>query len=159
MKAKAAQATKALDERVSAVRSALRSAPRKRNGASRSALKAAIAELLPDLLAFRAKGYSDIELADIMRDNGFPVAASTLKKYVGEARVRSGRTHKKRAAVIAADAKSDDAQERLAEPSSYGTGAARTTTTTLSSRFATTPFVLKRKAAKDVFGHLFDYDV
>ena len=41
---------------VSALRSALRSAPRKKGTRSRSPLKAAVVQLLPDLLAFRAKG-------------------------------------------------------------------------------------------------------
>ena len=46
----------AFPAKVSALRSALRSAPRKKGTRSRSPLKAAVVQLLPDLLAFRAKG-------------------------------------------------------------------------------------------------------
>ncbi len=42
--------------KVAALRSALRSAPPKKGIHSRSPLKAAVTQLLPDLLAFRAKG-------------------------------------------------------------------------------------------------------
>ena len=66
MKTKPAVRNKPPDDRVSALRSALRSAPRKVGGRSRSPLRAAVAQLLPDLLAFRAKGYSDAELAGVI---------------------------------------------------------------------------------------------
>ena len=101
MKSKSGGANKPPDEKVSALRLALRSAPRKVGGRSRSPLQVAVAQLLPDLLAFRAKGYSDAELAGVMRDNGFVIAASTLRKYLNEARGRSGKARKKKAEKVA----------------------------------------------------------
>jgi hypothetical protein len=139
-----------LDDRVSALRSALRSAPRKRDAPSRSALKAAIVAVLPDLLAFRAKGYSDEELASVMRDYGFPIAASTLGKYVGEARARSKPRKKKAVAQSSAPPVRAPHAER-APPSARTPPAAK-----VGARNAKTAAV---KSAKDVLGHLFDEDV
>jgi hypothetical protein len=164
MKGKAVNANKTpadkISAKVSALRSALRSAPPKEGGRSRSPLKAAVRQLLPDLLAFRAKGYSDTELAGVMRDNGFVIAASTLKKYISGARARSGAARKS----------SGDAPKKRAAP--VGTGSAAITVksgsritdtakkmATPPSLLATKPLAQSRRAAKDVLGHRFDDDV
>jgi len=143
-------------DKVSALRSALRSAPRKAAGRSRSPLRAAVAELLSDLLAFRAKGYSDAELAGVMRDNGFVIAASTLRKYLNEARGRSGRARKMKAERVAP-------AESLSKATTVGSGARTvddaSTVATLRPLLATKPLPQIRKAAKDVLGHRFDDDV
>ncbi len=102
----AVEASLATSDKMSALRSALRSAPRKKGARSRSPLKAAVAQLLPDLLAFRAKGYTSAELAEIMRSNGFVIAAGTLNKYINEARASPvNRRKKKMASVAAAESK------------------------------------------------------
>ena len=155
MKTKPAVANKPPDDRVSALRSALRSAPRKVGGRSRSPLRAAVAQLLPDLLAFRAKGYSDAELASVMRDNGFVIAASTLRKYLNEARGRSGKARKKKESVAPARTLS---KAITVESGSRTVDVARTVAT-LPSLFATKPLAQNRRAAKDVLGHRFDDDV
>ena len=97
----AVEASLATSDKVSALRSALRSAPPKKGARSRSPLKAAVAQLLPDLLAFRAKGYTSAELAEIMRSNGFVIAARTLNKYINEARARPANRRKKKIAPVA----------------------------------------------------------
>ena len=101
---KKVEASEPPTDKVSALRSALRSAPPRENARSRSPLKAAVVQLLPDLLAFRAKGYTSAELAEIMRENGFTIAAATLTKYINEARAQT--THRrKNKAVVATEAK------------------------------------------------------
>ncbi|MFY9656026.1 MAG: hypothetical protein WAK01_05485 [Methylocystis sp.] len=155
MKGKAGAANTASVDKVSALRAALRAAPRKVGGRSRSPLKAAVAQLLPDLLAFRAKGYSDAELAGVMRESGFVIAAGTLKKYITEARGRSPKARKrKREKIAPADATS----KAITVESGSRTIDAKTVAP-LPSRFATTPLAQNRRAAKDVLGHRFDDDV
>jgi hypothetical protein len=156
MKGEAAKANKPPDDKVSALRLALRSAPRKAGGRSRSPLRAAVAQLLPDLLAFRAKGYSDAELAGVMRDNGFVIAASTLRKYINEARGRSGKARKRKAEKVAPARTSSKAI--TVESGSRTVDDARTVAT-LPSLLATKPLAQIRRAAKDVLGHRFDDDV
>ncbi|MEK8095405.1 hypothetical protein WOC76_23380 [Methylocystis sp. IM3] len=139
-------------DKVSALRSALRSAPPRKSMRSRSPLKAAVAQLLPDLLAFRAKGYTSAELAEIMRENGFTIAAATLAKYINEARARTTNRRKNKT-VVATEAK--------ATAVNSGSGAADATTKIAAppSLLSTKPLAQNRKAAKDVLGHRFDYDV
>lgn len=150
--AQAAQAKSPLDDKVSALRSALRSAPPKRRGPAHGSLKAAVMQLLPDLLAFRAKGYSDAELADIMRDNGFRIAASTLKKYIGSARTESGKARKKKPAPVKSKA-------RIYKPNPAN-GPEGERSAGRPSLPAPKPSAPNRKAvAKDVLGHRFDEDV
>ena len=98
----AVEASLATSDKVSALRSALRSAPPKKGAGFRSPLKAAIAQLLPDLLAFRGKGYTSTELAEVMRGKGFVIAARTLNKYINETRARPTNRHKKKIAPVAA---------------------------------------------------------
>jgi hypothetical protein len=149
----AVEASPATSDKVSALRSALRSAPPKKGARSRSPLKAAVAQLLPDLLAFRAKGYTSVELAEIMRRNGFVIAARTLNKYINEARARPANRRKKKIACVAAKSKTT-----AVKPSSRAADAARTMATP-PSLLATKPPTQARKAAKDVLGHRFDDDV
>jgi len=156
MKSKSGGANKPPDEKVSALRLALRSAPRKVGGRSRSPLRVAVAQLLPDLLAFRAKGYSDAELAGVMRDNGFVIAASTLRKYLNEARGRSGKARKKKAEKVAPASALSKAI--TVESGSRTVDAARTVAT-LPSLLATRPLAQNRSTARDVLGHRFDDDV
>jgi hypothetical protein len=149
---KQVEASGPLIDNVSALRSALRSAPPRKSARSRSPLKAAVAQLLPDLLAFRAKGYTSAELAEIMRENGFTIAAATLSKYINEARAQTTKRRKNKA-VVAREAKATavnsgsraaDAPARMATPPSL---------------LSTKPVAQNRRAAKDVLGHRFDYDV
>jgi hypothetical protein len=153
MKGNAAEANKAPTDRVSALRSALRSAPAKKEGCSRSPLKAAVMQLLPDLLAFRAKGYNGAELAEMMRNNGFIIAAGTLNKYINEARARSGKAHKTKAAPVGSGSKA------MAVKSGSRTADAARTMATPPSLLATKPLAQIRRSAKDVLGHRFDDDV
>jgi hypothetical protein len=148
-----AQAEATTDHNVAALRSALRSAPRKKGARSRSPLKAAVAQLLPDLLAFRAKGYNGAELAKIMRDNGFIIAATTLNKYINEARTVAGGKRKKKAATKTPALKvttgksatiADKAAEKIVVPPSL---------------LATKPLAQNKRTAKDVLGHRFDDDI
>ena len=152
MQKKALEANAASPDKVSTLRSALRSAPRKKGARSRSPLKAAVVQLLPDLLAFRAKGYTGAELAEIMRNNGFIIAAGTLNRYINEARGRSG-ARKNKAAPAAAESKATKVKS-----GSRTADAARTMATPLSL-LATKPPPQSRRAAKDVLGHRFDDDV
>ncbi|PPD10216.1 MAG: hypothetical protein CTY36_00545 [Methylocystis sp.] len=150
----AVEASLATSDKVSALRSALRSAPPKKGARSRSPLKAAVAQLLPDLLAFRAKGYTSAELAEIMRGNGFVIAARTLNKYISEARARpASRRKKKMASVAAAESKTTTVK------SGSRTADAARTMATPPSLLATKPPAQARKAARDVLGHRFDDDV
>lgn len=155
MKGKAAEANNSSDNKVSALRLALRSAPKKAGGRSRSPLRAAVAQLLPDLLAYRAKGYSGAELAEIMRNNGLIIAAGTLNKYISEARGRSGKRKKKakkaapagtlsKAITVESGSRTVDAARMVAMPPSL---------------LATKPLAQNRRGAKDVLGHRFDDDV
>jgi len=150
---KAVDANTASTDKVSALRSALRSAPRKKAAHARSPLKAAVAQLLSDLLAFRAKGYTGVELAEIMRDNGFAIAAGTLNRYINEARGRSGKARKKKAAPAVGD------QEPTKVTAGPRKADAARTMATPPSLLATKPLAQTRKAAKDVLGHRFDDDV
>jgi len=156
MKGEAAGAKRLSDDKVSALRSALRSAPRKVGGRSRSPLRAAVAQLLPDLLAFRAKGYSDAELAGVMRDNGFVIAARTLRKYINEARGRSRKARKRKAEEVVPVRISSKAI--TVESGSRTVDDARTVAA-LPPLLATKPLAQIRRAAKDVLGHRFDDDV
>jgi hypothetical protein len=139
-------------DNVSALRSALRSAPPRKSARSRSPLKAAVAQLLPDLLAFRAKGYTSAELAEIMRENGFTIAAATLSKYINEARAQTTKRRKNKA-VVAREAKATTADSGLRAAD------APTKMATPPSLLSTKPLAQNRRAAKDVLGHRFDYDV
>jgi hypothetical protein len=156
MKGKSGGANKAPVDKVSALRSALRSAPRKVEGRSRSPLKAAVAQLLPDLLAFRAKGYSDAELAGVMRESGFVIAASTLRKYINEARARSPKARRRKAEKVAPARTSSKA---ITVESGARTVDVARTVAALPSLFTTKPLAQNRRAAKDVLGHRFDDDV
>lgn len=143
------EAGNATGDKVSALRSALRSAPPKEEGRLRGSLKAAVTQVLPDLLAFRAKGYNDAELASIMRDHGFVIAARTLKNYINEARAHSSHARKKKAGTAT---KSKTATSK--------SGAKATQPMALRpSQLATKPLAQPRRAAKDVLGHRFDDDV
>lgn len=149
----AVEASLATSDKVSALRSALRSAPAKKGARSRSPLKAAVAQLLPDLIAFRAKGYTSVELAEIMRSNGFVIAARTLNKYINEARARPANRRKKKIASVAANSKTTTVK------SGSRTADAARTMATPPSLLATKPPAQARRAAKDVLGHRFDDDV
>jgi len=150
----AVEASLATSDKVSALRSALRSAPTKKGAGSRSPLKAAVAQLLPDLLAFRAKGYTSVELAEIMRSNGFVIAAATLNKYINEARARPANRRKKKIASVAAKSKTTTLRN-----SGSRTADAPRTMATPPSLLATKPPAQARRTAKDVLGHRFDDDV
>lgn len=153
MKGNAGEANKAPTDRVSALRSALRSAPAKKEGRSRSPLKVAVMQLLPDLLAFRAKGYNGAELAEMMRNNGFIIAACTLNKYIHEARARSGKARKTKTAPVGS------ASKAMAVKSGSRTADAARTMATPPLLLATKPLAQIRRSAKDVLGHRFDDDV
>jgi hypothetical protein len=147
-----AEASDPPTDKVSALRSALRSAPPRKRARSRSLLKTAVAQLLPDLLAFRAKGYTSAELAEIMRENGFTIAAATLVKYINEARAQT--THRrKNKAVIDTEAKAGTVK------SASRTADATAKMATAPSLLSTKPLAQNRRIAKDVLGHRFDYDV
>jgi arginine repressor len=109
--------------------------------------------LLPDLLAFRAKGYTSTELADIMRENGFTIAAATLVKYIKEARALTTRRRKKNKTVVATETKA------ITVKSGSRTTDATAKMVTSPSLLSTKPLAQNRRAAKDVLGHRFDYDV
>jgi len=149
----AVETSLATSDRVSALRSALRSAPPKKGARSPSPLKAAVAQLLPDLLAFRAKGYTSAELSEIMRRNGFVIAARTLNKYINEARARPANRRKKKMASVAAKSKTTTVK------SGSRTADVARTMATAPLLLATKPPAQARKAAKDVLGHRFDDDV
>jgi hypothetical protein len=149
----AVKASLAISDRVSALRSALRSAPPKEGARSRSPLKAAVAQLLPDLLAFRAKGYTGAELAEILRCNGFVIAVRTLNKYINEARARPAKRRKRTKASVTARPKTTTAK------SGSRTADAARTIATSPSILATKPPTQARRTAKDVLGHRFDDDV
>lgn len=149
MRGKGGRTERASDDKMSALRSALRRAPRKHVNATRAPLKAAVAQLLPDLLAFRAKGYTGAELAAVMREHDVVISARTLLKYIAELRASSARKSK-RAAVkphpkptIAAPPPQQFApQAKIVAP---------------AARFVAKPLV--RRKASDVLGHRFDDDV
>ncbi|HMK90177.1 MAG TPA: hypothetical protein VK446_11170 [Methylocystis sp.] len=149
MTGKARRAAHASDEKMSALRTALRSAPRKRAKQTRSPLKAAVAQLLPDLLAFRAKGYSGAELATVMREHGFVIAARTLTKYIAELRPSSARKPKR--AAVEPQAKPATA------PAPALQVAPRANASAPLAHFAAKP--LARRKASDLLGHRFDDDV
>lgn len=151
--ATSAPAATTTEHKVSSLRTVLRSAPRKKSARSRSPLKAAVAKLLPDLLAFRAKGYSGAELAEIMRDNGFVISVGTLNKYVAEARTRSGNKRKKKTVTTALRAKTT-----AAESEARSSDAAKTIVVH-PSLLATKTSTQNRRTAKDVLGHRFDDDL
>jgi hypothetical protein len=158
MKGKAAPAKKTPEDKVTALRSVLRAAPKKRAKRSRSPLKAAVALLLPDLLAFRAKGYSGVELAEIMREHGFILTARTLTRYIAE--LRPERTRKRKAAPLEDEAKAKAVKFQPQEPKEESATPAR------SSFFVAKPLAPLRaplapirKSAKEVLGHRFDDDV
>lgn len=154
LKGEAAPAKKASDDKgsaldkVSALRSALRSAPKKRARRSRGPLKAAVAQLLPDLLAFRAKGYSGVELAEIMREHGFAITARTLTKYIAE--LRSDRVRKKKAAPVKAEPKTATVSSRPQPAKEERAIAPR------PSFFVAKPLAAPRRSATEVLGHRFD---
>jgi hypothetical protein len=149
---KKVEASRPLTDKVSALRSALRSAPPRKRIRSCSPLKAAVAQLLPDLLAFRTKGYTSAELAEIMRENGFTIAAATLNKYINEARARTTNRRKNKAVVSThSEANVADFVSRAAD--------ATTKMATPPSLLSTKPVAQNRRTAKDVLGHRFDYDV
>lgn len=150
MKTKPAEASAAPIDKVATLRSALRSAPPKKGVHSRSPLKAAVAQLLPDLLAFRAKGYSGAELAEIMRDNGLVIAVATLNRYMNEA---SATRRKGKAQGIAAEPET----KPLKAPSKKVDGAS---TMAGPPPISTTKTLQKnRRGVKEILGHQFDYDV
>ncbi len=134
-----------VDDRISALRSALRKAPPKRVASSPT--KTAVTQLLPDLLAFRAKGYNDDEIAKIMRDHGFAIAARTLKRYISDARKRSG-----------AECKSKEMKAKTASAQTDGSADIISRATVCNPL---TPKTLARtgRHAKDILGHRFDDDV
>ncbi len=149
---KKVEASRPLTDKVSALRSALRSAPPRKSMRFHSPLKAAVTQLLPDLLAFRAKGYTSVELAEIMRENGFTIAAATLTKYINEARARTTNRRKNKAVVSThSEANVADFVSRAAD--------ATTKMATPPSLLSTKPLAQNRRTAKDVLGHRFDYDV
>ncbi len=153
MKTKPAETiTAASADKVSMLRSALRSAPPKKGVHSRSPLKAAVAQLLPDLLAFRAKGYNGKELAEIMRNNGLVIAVATLNKYINEARFNPGGRSRRNVQRISAKPKTAARRTPSREADVSGAMAS-------PSLLATKPLVENRSVAKDVLGHQFDYDV
>jgi hypothetical protein len=125
----------------------------KKGARSRSPLKVAVALLLPDLLAFRAKGYTSVELAEIMRSNGFVIAVRTLNKYISEARARPTNQRKQKMAPASAKSKTT-----TVELGSRTADAARTMATP-PSLLARKPRAQARKTAKEVLGHRFDDDV
>jgi hypothetical protein len=142
--------SEAADYKVSALRSALRSAPPKNGARSRSPLKAAVAQLLPDLLALRAKGYNSAELAELMHDNGFTIAAATLNKYINEARSRTGSRRRKRKMNT-----TQSASSTAAKPDSRASNAVKKIVVP-PSLLATKPLSPSKRTAKDVLGHRFD---
>jgi hypothetical protein len=152
VKGEPAPEKKAPEDKVTALRSALRAAPKKRSKRSRSPLKAAVAQLLPDLLAFRAKGYNGVELAEIMREHGFVITARTLTRYIGE--LRSVTPRKKKAAAAKAEPKTEsttsrmqkrEQEEKAIEPH--------------PSFFSAKPLSPVKRSVKDILGHRFDDDV
>lgn len=151
VKGEAAPPKKPPEDKVLALRSALRAAPKKRARRSRSPLKAAVVQLLPDLLAFRSKGYSGVELAEIMGEHGFVITARTLTKYIAE--LRSDRTRKKKTASVKAEPKTATATSRLQKPDEESAIAQR------PSFFVAKPLAPTRRSAKEVLGHRFDDDV
>jgi hypothetical protein len=154
MKGGPAEAAKTTHDKFSALRSALRSAPPKEGGRSRSPLKAAVAQLLPELLAFRSKGYNGAELAEIMRDNGFVIAAATLNKYINEARTtRSGKKRKMKTSTAA-----PRSTTTAVEPDARAANAAKSIVVP-PSLLATKPLAQNKRTAKEVLGHRFDDDL
>jgi len=149
MKYRAASASRTRDHTVSAVRMALRSAPVKPSVPSPDSLKAAVAELLPDLLAFRRKGYTDGELALFLHDNGLQIAVSTLRKYIGATRPRSRKPRRAKPASPAHKAS-------VAKPSPVATKPDPPPKPSLRLPRGPQP---QRRLAKDVLGHRFDDDV
>jgi len=149
MTGKGGRTERVSDDKMSALRSALRSAPRKRVNAMRAPLKAAVAHLLPDLLAFRAKGYTGAELAAVMREHDVVISARTLMKYIAELRPPSARKSKRTAGkpqpkptIIAPPPQPVAPQPKIFVP---------------AARFVAKPLV--RRKASDVLGHRFDDDV
>ncbi len=147
MTARTPPAKKPPEDKVLALRSALRAAPKKRAKTSRSPIKAAVAQLRSDLLAFRAKGYSGAELAAIMREHGFEISPRTLLKYLAELAPRKAAKKKKPRSSPAPQSKEPPPpMERQSEPPR-------------SSFFAATLAAPQRRKASDVLGHWFDEDV
>ncbi|MBM3654318.1 MAG: hypothetical protein FJX06_16110 [Alphaproteobacteria bacterium] len=94
-----------------------------------------------------------MELAEIMRSNGFVIAARTLNKYINEARARPANRRKKKIAPVAA------AESKTTVKSGSRTADAAKTMATPPSLLATKPPAQARRAAKDILGHRFDDDV
>ena len=148
------------DHKISALRSALRSAPPKKGVRSRSPLRAAVAQLLPDLIALRAKGYNGEELAGIMRDNGFVISVRTLNKYINEARAGSSRKRKKKAPPVAP--KRTTAAQTPKIPAIAPRPKAEQRAKPIAvppSLLATKPLAQTKRSAKEVLGHRFDDDL
>lgn len=80
--------TKVLDE--------LRNAPVK--AGLNANLKARIVASIDDILAFRNKGYSDIEIVEILKENGIVTTIGTLRNYIGVAKRAQKRTISQRRA-------------------------------------------------------------
>jgi hypothetical protein len=154
MTARTPPAKKPPEDKVLALRSALRAAPKKRAAIPRSPLKAAVAQLRPDLLAFRAKGYSGAELAEVMREHGFEISARTLMKYMTELAPRRPAKKKK-------PPPAPPARETKAAPPPPPPRAAQRAEPARSSLFvaATPSMPMRRRQASDILGHRFDEDV
>jgi hypothetical protein len=151
MTARTPPAKKPPEDKVLALRSALRAAPKKRAATPRSPLKAAVAQLRPDLLAFRAKGYSGAELAEVMREHGFEISARTLMKYMAELAPRRPAKKKK-------PPPAPPARETKAAPPPRA--AQRAEPARASLFVAAAPSMpMRRRQASDVLGHRFDEDV
>jgi hypothetical protein len=141
-------AKKPPEDKVLALRSALRAAPKKRAGVSRSPMKAAVAQLRPDLLAYRAKGYTGAELAEVMREHGFSISARTLLKYLAELAPRKA-VKKKRPPPPEPEPKTVSTPARMD----------RRPEPRRSFPFAAPAPAPQRRKASDVLGHRFDEDV
>lgn len=80
--------TRVLDE--------LRNAPVK--AGPNANLKARIVASIDDILAFRNKGYNDIEIVEILKQNGIATTVGTLRNYIGVAKRAQKRTISQRRA-------------------------------------------------------------
>ncbi|QGM45712.1 hypothetical protein [Methylocystis heyeri] len=155
MTARTPPAKKPPEDKVLALRSALRAAPKKRAATPRSPLKAAVAQLRSDLLAFRAKGYSGAELAEVMREHGFEISARTLMKYMAEFAPR--RPVKKKKPPPAPTARETKA---ASAPAPTPRVTQRAEPARASLLIAAPPSMpMRRRQASDVLGHRFDEDV
>ncbi|HXY58831.1 MAG TPA: hypothetical protein VEH76_09630 [Methylocystis sp.] len=157
MRGKAGRKEQVSDEKMSALRQALRKAPRKRVKAARGSLKAAVAQLLPDLLGFRAKGYTGVELAAVLREHGVVISAGTLTKYLAELRPSSARKQK-RAAVEPQQKPQPKPAVATPVPPQAAPPARIVAPLAPALRFVAKPLP-RRSKASDVLGHRFDDDV